>query len=120
MLGFPKQTELLTRLMQASEVRHRVVSQNLANVNTPGYRRLKVDFEDELAKQILNGADDEAPPVINTQVVEDKSRTPRADGNTVDIDLEIGEMQRNAMMYQTYSQLLAAQFSTMRLAISSE
>ncbi|MBL8848415.1 MAG: flagellar basal body rod protein FlgB [Planctomycetaceae bacterium] len=120
MLGFPKQTELLTRLMEASELRHRVVSQNLANVNTPGYRRLKVDFEDELAQQILSGDSDAEPPVINTEVVEDKSRTPRADGNTVDIDLEIGELQRNAMMYQTYAQLLSAQFATMRLAISAE
>jgi len=118
MLGFPKQTELLTKLMEVSDMRHRVVSQNLANVNTPGYQRLKVDFEDELSKQILNGsvADVTAQPVI----VEDNQRPARADGNNVDIDLEIGELQRNAMMYQTYSQLLASQFATMRLAISSE
>ena len=49
-----------------------------------------------------------------------KLSRPRADGNTVDIDLEIGELQRNAMMYQTYSQLLAAQFATMRRAISAD
>jgi flagellar basal-body rod protein FlgB len=118
MLGFPKQTELLTQLMRVSEVRHRVVSQNLANVNTPGYQRLKVEFEDELAKEILSGSDKAVD--IQPEVVADKTRTARADGNTVDIDLEIGELQRNAMMYNTYSQLLAAQFATMRRAISAE
>lgn len=118
MLGFPKQTELLTKLMEVSEVRHRVISQNLANVNTPGYTRLKVDFEDALSREIMDGN------VTNVQiqpaVVEDKQLPRRADGNNVDIDLEIGELQRNAMMYQTYSQLLASQFATMRLAMRSE
>jgi flagellar basal-body rod protein FlgB len=118
MLGFPKQTELLTKLMEVSEMRHRVVSQNLANVNTPGYQRLKVDFEDALSKEILDGNITDVQ--IEPEIVEDKKLPARADGNNVDIDLEIGELQRNAMMYQTYSQLLASQFATMRLAISSE
>jgi flagellar basal-body rod protein FlgB len=118
MLGFPKQTELLTKLMEVSEMRHRVVSQNLANVNTPGYQRLKVDFEDALTKEISEGNITELK--IAPEIVEDKSLPARADGNNVDIDIEIGELQRNAMMYQTYSQLLASQFATMRLAISSE
>lgn len=118
MLGFPKQTELLTKLMEVSDMRHRVVSQNLANVNTPGYQRLKVDFEDALTREIQEGNIGDLQ--INPEIIEDKTRPARADGNNVDIDLEIGELQRNAMMYQTYSQLLASQFATMRLAISSE
>jgi len=118
MIGFPQQTELLTKLMQVAEMRHRVVSQNLANVNTPGYQRLKVEFDETLARQILNG--DDVDPNLQPQIVEDDSRPARADGNTVDIDLEIGELQRNAMMYQTYSQVLASQFGTMRRAISSQ
>jgi flagellar basal-body rod protein FlgB len=118
MLGFPKQTELLTKLMEVSGMRHRVVSQNLANVNTPGYQRLKVDFDEALSNEIQNGNITDLK--IEPTVVEDKSLPARADGNNVDIDLEIGELQRKAMMYQTYSQLLASQFATMRLAISSE
>lgn len=118
MLGFPKQTELLTKLMEVSEVRHRVISQNLANVNTPGYTRLKVEFDEALSRELQDG--DATGAQIEPAVVEDKQLPVRADGNNVDVDLEIGELQRNAMMYQTYSQLLASQFATMRLAISSE
>lgn len=118
MLGFPKQTELLTKLMEVSEVRHRVISQNLANVNTPGYTRLKVNFEDALSREIMDGNVTGAQ--VAPEVTEDRQLPARADGNNVDVDLEIGELQRNAMMYQTYSQLLASQFATMRLAISSE
>lgn len=118
MIGFPKHSELLTKLMQVSEMRHRVISQNLANVNTPGYQRLKVEFDDAFAKQILSG--EEPDLSLEPEIVADKSRPARADGNTVDIDLEIGELQRNAMMYQTYSQILASQFATMRRAISAQ
>jgi flagellar basal-body rod protein FlgB len=118
MIGFPKHTELLTRLMQVSDIRHRVVSQNLANVNTPGYQRLKVEFEEELARELLEGADAELTQ--DPVVAADTSLPARADGNNVDIDLEIGELQRNSMLYQTYAQLLASQFATMRMAIRSE
>jgi len=118
MIGFPKSTEMLTKLMEVSDIRHRVISQNLSNVNTPGYQRLVVNFEEELAKEIQgsSGADLTREP----EVVPDKTLPSRADGNNVDIDLELGELQRNAMLYQTYSQLLSAQFATMRLAIQSE
>lgn len=118
MIGFPKQTDLLIKLMDVTDMRHRVISQNLSNVNTPGYRRMKVEFDDALAKQLVDG--DGFDPGLQPQVVEDTTRKARADGNTVDIDLEIGELQRNAIMYQTYSQILASQFSTMRRAVSGQ
>lgn len=118
MIGFPQHTELLTKLMEVSDIRHRVVSQNLANVNTPGYQRLKVNFEDELAKEILGGSEVEL--TREPEVVKDDSLPVRADGNNVDIDMEIGELQRNAVLYQTYAQLMATQFSTMRMAIRTE
>lgn len=118
MIGFPKHTEMLTKLMEVSDMRHRVVSQNLANVNTPGYQRLQVNFEDELAKQILGGSDVDL--TREPEIVADDTLPARADGNNVDIDMEIGELQRNATLYQTYSQLLATQFATMRMAIRTE
>lgn len=118
MIGFPKSTEMLTRLMEVSDIRHRVISQNLANVNTPGYQRLVVNFEDELAKELHDAAGVDL--TREPEITADKTLPSRADGNNVDIDLELGELQRNAMLYQTYSQLLAAQFATMRLAIQSE
>jgi flagellar basal-body rod protein FlgB len=43
--------------------------------------------------------------------------TPRSDGNNVDLDKEFGELKRNALMFQTFSQLLAAKMDTMRRAM---
>ncbi|HWL07358.1 MAG TPA: flagellar basal body protein [Planctomicrobium sp.] len=105
----------LTKLMDVSELRQRVISQNLANVNTPGYQRLDVVFEEELARQIRSG--ETATPGLQPKVLVEEGLPPRADGNTVDVDREIGQLNKNAMLFQTYSQLLSSQFDLMRRAI---
>ena len=43
------QVDLLTRLLAASEQRQQVISNNIANVNTPEYRSLELQFDDALA-----------------------------------------------------------------------
>ena len=50
MIGKSSQTNMLSRLLQQAELRHKVVAQNIANVNTPGYRNLEVRFDDTLKK----------------------------------------------------------------------
>jgi flagellar basal-body rod protein FlgB len=99
----PSGFDLLQHLLRTSEVRHRVISPNLANVNTPGYKRLDVSF----------GRLDTTPDIHEAEGV-----TARADGNTVDIDREIGELNKNALLYQAYAQVLVNRLSTMRTAIT--
>src|SRR4029079_13125873 len=45
---------LLSQTLDAAALRHRVIAQNVANVNTPGYRRLEVSFEADLARALAN------------------------------------------------------------------
>ena len=71
----PSQFELLARPLDASSLLHRVIAQNVADVNTPGYHRREVSFEDALA-QLL-----EVKPVV----VEKADGSARSDGNNVDI-----------------------------------
>src|SRR5687768_16225939 len=104
MLGLSGQADLLVQLLRASEVRHQVISQNLANVNTAGYKRQAVNFEDQLAERIERGETYSAASV-DTEITTDLTLPARADGNNVDIDVEIGELQRNSLLYQTYTQV---------------
>lgn len=104
----------LARLMDASDLRHRVISHNLANVNTPGYHRMDVDFEQALAQHMREANPGSEMP--QPTVFEEQGLQARTDGNNVDIDREIGELNRNAMLFQTYSQLLAVQLDQMRRA----
>lgn len=114
MIDFQKQIQQLPNLLQAAELRHQVLSQNLANVNTPGYQRLDVDFEAQLAKVMAGEQSSEA---LVPQIVEDNSASMRADGNNVDIDKEVGQLSKNATLYQMYTELLNSQFRSMQQAI---
>ncbi len=40
---------LLEKALAGSSLRHKVISNNIANINTPGYKRMEVSFEEELA-----------------------------------------------------------------------
>jgi flagellar basal-body rod protein FlgB len=105
--------ELLGRLITATEMRQRVISNNIANVNTPNYQRIDVEFESQLAEELNGRSTGHAAPVISLT----PGLTARADGNNVDIDREIGQLNKNAMLQQTYIQLLGSQLEQMRLAI---
>jgi flagellar basal-body rod protein FlgB len=113
----PAQFDLLQQLLTLSDVRQHVISQNVANVNTPGYQRLDISFEETLSQLLEDGEKGrtaEVEPVIR----EAGGAAVRADGNNVDIDREMGALNRNALIYQTYAQVLASRLATMRSAIT--
>lgn len=97
----------LARLLDVAGLRHRVISQNVANVNTPGYRRLQVTFDEALASA--------TGPKAKVEVVDGPERV---DGNTVDIDREMGDLSRNGLLYQAASQMLASRLAALRSAIA--
>lgn len=97
----------LSQLLTVASLRHRVIAQNVANVNTPGYRRREVAFGDELARATGGGP---------TVVVADGPE--RVDGNTVDIDREMNDLVKNALLYQAAAQVLTARLGLQRAAIT--
>ena len=109
----PSQFDTLSRLIQATEQRHKVISNNIANVNTPGYIRREVSFEGVLKEQ-QQGVSGEL------EVVNDTSTPRRADGNNVDIDMEMGQLNKNHLVHQTLVQVLTGQVRTMRSAITGQ
>jgi flagellar basal-body rod protein FlgB len=105
------QIDLLQQLMATAEVRHRVLSQNLANVNTPGYHRLDVSFDEELQRHLRGEAG-------TPEAVEQAGLPERADGNNVDVDQELGQLSQNALIHQAATQLIVSQMSKLRRAMS--
>src|SRR5690242_827143 len=82
------QSAILARLMDVAQLRHHVISQNLANVNTPGYQQLEVTFEDAFARALGKGGEQGALK-ITPRVVPGQDNPARQDGNTVDLDKEV-------------------------------
>ncbi len=108
-------TDLLARVLDTAAARHKVIAHNVANVNTPGFQRLELTFEDELAKVLAAGGD---PSTVQPKVAVDEQAEPRADGNTVDIDREMNDLSKNSLLYQAASTILASRLGTLRSAIT--
>jgi flagellar basal-body rod protein FlgB len=112
-------TELLARLLDVYSVRHRVIAQNVANVNTPNYHRLDVAFEDAFARA-LSSHDPAALLRVQPAVVENAEGPERADGNNVDIDTEMSGLEKNTLLYRTFVQIIASRVATQRSAITGQ
>ncbi|MBW3542166.1 MAG: flagellar basal body protein [Planctomycetes bacterium] len=113
----PTHFDLLSHMLDAATLRHRVTSHNIANVNTPGYRRLEVHFEDALAEQLRGGGAFD-PEGVRPEIVEDRSGTYRRDGNNVDINQEMARLNKNTLLHNTWVQILSSQLATMRRSIT--
>jgi flagellar basal-body rod protein FlgB len=111
------QADLLSRLLDVASLRHRVISHNLANVNTPGYQKLEVAFEDTFARALSKQGNSGALRVT-PRIVEGHDTAVRQDGNTVDLDREVGNLNKNSIMFGTAMQMLISRINMMRSAIT--
>jgi flagellar basal-body rod protein FlgB len=111
------QLERLSQLLDVASLRHRVIAENIANVNTPGYHRLDISFEDAFARATKHdGSLDRGGTA--PRVIVDNTSPERVDGNNVDIDIEMGNLNKNALLYGAYTQILANNLNTLRIAIT--
>lgn len=111
------QIGVLAKLLDVSHARHEIIAQNVANVNTPGYRRQEVRFEDAFAQALAVG-DARQALALQPAVVTPSGGVERADGNNVDIDKEMGGLAKNSLLYKVCAQILAVQLAQTRSAIS--
>ncbi|HMP80426.1 MAG TPA: flagellar basal body rod protein FlgB [Pirellulaceae bacterium] len=110
---FP-QFRLLSHALDFASQNHRVISQNLANINTPNYQARQLSFE-QFLDHIQKGHRSEPPPQYDVHLT--AGLTARADGNNVDLDAELGNLKRNDLTYQALNELLGAKFEIMKAAI---
>jgi len=104
----------LTRLLDATSMRHRVLAGNLANAETPGYVRQDVPFEEALSEAVKSGDFSG----FDLQIQSDTTRPVRADGNNVQLDEELAELNKNALLHQTALQILQNRMAMERTVIT--
>lgn len=118
--------ELLKKGMDASTLRSKVISNNIANVNTKGFKRSVVNFEDSLKENMdklsLKVEDekhiDTGSKYGEIDVEQDTSSSMRADGNNIDVDLEKTNQAANTLMYYMLENQVNNRISTERYIIS--
>jgi flagellar basal-body rod protein FlgB len=115
--------------------RQNVLNGNIANAETPGYRALGYDFEEQL--QALAGDDEESMPMkaadprhfrsdlleadgtLQAEVYVRPTESVGQDGNTVDVDKEMGDMAQNQILYKATVELINKKLATLKYAIAN-
>jgi flagellar basal-body rod protein FlgB len=116
------------------QMRQEIISSNVANADTPGYKAKRIDFEEALAKALdiekqrtMKSADKKHFNVggggfetLEANVYEDPNGVVSQDGNTVDRDQEMALMAKNRILYEAAVQLLNKKLGLMKYTIQNE
>ncbi|MCQ2506734.1 MAG: flagellar basal body rod protein FlgB [Lachnospiraceae bacterium] len=116
---------LLDKAADASWVRNEVIANNIANVDTPDYKRKDVNFEQFLMEQMTSGKGSIDKRVanlnlakLNPEIVTDLSELSyRYDGNNVDIDTESSYMADNQIKYYTLLNSMTQEFNRLKAVL---
>jgi len=107
----------LARALDLREERQRVLTQNIANADTPGYRARELDFRQALEAAFGQGSGAEREEGPQAPVINDPEGILREDGNTVDLDRQMVKLSANAGSYRVLSRILSRKFDMVRMAI---
>jgi len=108
------------RMLDATVARHEAIASNIANAETPHYKRLDLapSFKQELQSAIAN-QDSARLNSLQTSVAPDaQALATNRDGNTVNLEHELVEMGRNTLENAVESQIVSGTLSKLRLAIT--
>ena len=116
---------IMQRALDGAWNRHEILASNVANAETPGYKRLEYDFIGQLQREmskvasptLTNARHLSASTSVRTFTEQDLSSIT-ADGNSVDIDKEMGEVATNTLYYEAVSGQLSSYLALLRKAIT--
>jgi len=122
---------ILSKALDASWKRNEVITNNIANAETPGFKRSDVIFEDVLKEQLgskklkgaitnskhinINGGNIKA---FTYKVKTENNFSTRLDKNNVDIDVEMAEKAKNEILYNTLTSRVQSGFQKMKSVIN--
>ena len=114
---------VLDKAADASWIRNDAISNNIANVDTPGYKRQDVAFESELEKALSSvkySTMDDKVANLSTDRLQPRTYTDyasfsyRLDGNNVDIETENVVLAKNQTKYEGLLQSITQEFKNIR------
>ena len=116
---------VLDKAADASWLRNELINNNIANVDTPNYKRKDVQFESYLMTAAAGGdsLDDTIDNIdlsaLNaTKYTEFSELSYRLDGNNVDIDTENAELAKNQLRYYTLIDSMSQEFSRIKMVLN--
>lgn len=123
--------QMWQKVLDSKALGQRVIANNIANVDTPGFKRSEVEFS-TILQEAMNKNNitlrTTNPRHINSvnslnkvepKIILDNSTSIRNDGNNVDIDREMSGLAKNQLEYQIASDLLSRKFTGLKKIIQS-
>lgn len=108
---------LLKKILDVCVLRHKVTANNIANVDTPGFKSRRVLFEEELKATLKGGFTREDLKKVTPRVYIDYNPSWREDLNNVDIEKEMVKLSINTLRYNIYVQFLDRKLGKIKTAI---
>lgn len=118
--------DVLGKAADASWTRNEIITNNLANSDTPGYKRKDVSFQNYLIQELTSGdstslrtrvRDVDLENIGATVYTDYANLSYRLDGNNVDVDTENVEFASNQLYYQTVIESINHEFSMLKAAM---
>ena len=108
------------KMLDATVLRHEAIASNLANVETPNYKRVDLDpnFSTELKAATAAGDVQRMDALHPTEVLDPTAIAANRDGNTVQLEKELLAMNQNTLSHQFETQMISGHLLQLRLAIS--
>jgi len=128
---FNQTVSILEKAMDLRSKKHNVIASNIANMDTPDYKAFDLVIEKELQKVTgkensisLNKTDvahmqsrRSKADGVSVKIDDTQGLSLRGDGNTVDIDKQMGNMAENTLMYKAAAQMIHSKFQGLKSVI---
>ncbi len=108
------------KMLDLTALRHEAIASNLANVETPRYKRLEVanSFATELQQAVASRSNSAIAGISPQLSVDPSAKAVRKDGNTVQLEQELMRLNQNTLEHQVETQLVTGNLLKLRLAIT--
>lgn len=120
-------TAMMSKALDFLWEKESVISNNLANVETPGYKSQYVTFEEEFQNRLRAASEDPSGAAVRDAVEGSTYRvhtawgeTARADGNNVNADAELMELTRTSLQYQYLLRSVSSDISRLNTVITGQ
>jgi flagellar basal-body rod protein FlgB len=110
------------KTLDAVALRQEAIASNIANLETPGYKRLDIStsFQSELQKACASGDSSQLTSLTPRLEVDANAMANSKDGNSVNLENEMTQLNQNAVLHSFETQVISGKIALLRLAITGK
>lgn len=110
--------DILEKALDASWLRNEVIADNIANADTPNYKRKDVEFKNIL-NDVISSNEKDIKKIQPRIITKNDHLQIRIDENNVDIDVEMVEMAKNSIRYNTLISQVSHEFKRINIVLNN-